>query len=244
MTAPTLSSFCERSPAFALPAPPPAHGGYCGIKSSRGFTLLEIMIALSLTAMLLTMLTAGMYGVIRDWDNNAEGLENSLDETVALLQLERALQGAFPHSFRDPDTLARQVFFVGEPDSLSWVSTVSPQRAPGLTAWRLYDEPGTGVFLQLAPALSDNPLQRLEDAEPRLLLADYSLEFNYLFEDLEFARRWRDTWDGGELLALPMAVHIVLQPTARNARNDELDIVASVRAVEHRNLTPNTGLLQ
>jgi len=202
------------------------------------------MIALSLTAMLMTMLTAGMYGVIRDWDNNAQGLENSLDETVALLQLERALQGAFPHSYRDPDTLARHVFFVGEPDSLSWVSTVSPQRSPGLTAWRLYDEPGTGVFLQLAPALSDNPQQRLEDAEPRLLLADYTLEFNYLFEDLELARRWRDTWAGDELLALPMAVHIVLQPSNTNARNDALDVVAPIRTVEHRNLTPNTGLLQ
>lgn len=211
---------------------------------SRGFTLLEIIIALSLTAMLLTMLTAGMYGVVRDWDNNAEGLEKSLDETVALLQLERALQGAFPHSYRDPDTLARHVFFTGEPASLSWVSTVSPQRNAGLTAWRLYDEPGTGVYLQLAPALSDNPQQRLDDAEPRLLLADYSVEFSYLFEDLQSARRWRDTWAGDELIALPMAVHILLRPDADSARSDEINVIAPIRTVQHRNLAPNTGLLQ
>lgn len=214
----------------------PGHG--------RGFTLLEIMIALSLTAMLLTMLTAGMYGVIRDWDNNAQGLEDTLDETVAILQLERALQGAFPHSYRDPDTLARHVFFAGEASALSWVSTVSPQRDAGLTAWRLYDEPGTGVFLQLAPALSDNPQQRLQDAEPRLLLADYSLEFRYLFEDLEFERRWRDEWDGTELMALPMAVHILLRPARVSGATEDLDVVAPIRTVEHRNLTPSTGLLQ
>ncbi|HDZ08714.1 prepilin-type N-terminal cleavage/methylation domain-containing protein [Pseudohongiella sp.] len=211
---------------------------------SQGFTLLEIMIALSLTAMLLTMLTAGMYGVVRDWDNNAEGLERSLDETVALLQLERALQGAFPHSYRDTDTLARHVFFTGEPEALSWVSTVSPQRNAGLTAWRLYDEPGTGVYLQLAPALSDNPQQRLQDAEPRLLLADYTVEFNYLFEDLEFARRWRDTWAGDELTALPMAVHILLRPDADSARSEEINVIAPIRTVEHRSLAPTTGLLQ
>tara|TARA_R100001039_G_C1852328_1_gene113107 strand:+ start:54 stop:689 length:636 start_codon:yes stop_codon:yes gene_type:complete len=210
----------------------------------RGFTLLEIMIALSLTAMLLTMLTAGMYGVIRDWDNNAQGLEETLDETVAILQLERALQGAFPHSYRDPETLARHIFFAGEPTALSWVSTVSPQRNAGLTAWRLYDEPGTGVFLHLAPALSDNPQQRLADAEPRLLLADYTLEFRYLFEDLDFERRWRDNWDGTELLALPMAVHILLRPTRDSGLTDALDVVAPIRTVEHRNLTPNTGMLQ
>ena len=125
---------------------PPASG------RSRGFTLLEIMIALSLTAMLLTMLTAGMYGVIRDWDNNAQGLEETLDEAVAILQLERALQGAFPHSYREADTLARHVFFAGESTALSWVSTVSPQRDAGLTAWRLYDEAGAGIYLQLTVA--------------------------------------------------------------------------------------------
>ncbi len=217
---------------------PPASG------RSRGFTLLEIMIALSLTAMLLTMLTAGMYGVIRDWDNNAQGLEETLDEAVAILQLERALQGAFPHSYRDADTLARHVFFAGESTALSWVSTVSPQRDAGLTAWRLYDEPGAGIYLQLAPALSDNPQQRLEVAEPRLLLTDYTLEFNYLFEDLEFARRWRDSWDGAELMALPMAVHIKLRPTRGSGLTEELDVVAPIRTVEHRNLTPNTGMLQ
>lgn len=210
----------------------------------HGFTLLEIMIALSLTAMLMTMLTAGMYGVIRDWDNNAQGLEATLDETVAILQLERALQGAFPHSYRDPDTLARQVYFAGDLASLSWVSTVSPQRSGGLTAWRLYDEPGEGVYLQLAPALSDNPQQRLDDAEPRLLLADYTLEFSYLFEDLDFERRWRDSWDGAELMALPMAVHIHLRPTRDSALTEELDVIAPIRTVEHRNLTPNTGMLQ
>lgn len=218
--------------------------GLSAVGKSQGFTLLEIILALSLTAMLLTMLTAGMYGVVRDWDNNAEGLERSLDETVAVLQLERALQGAFPHSYRDPDTQARFIFFAGERETLSWVSTVSPQRSAGLTAWRLYDEPGTGVYLQLAPALSDNPQQRLDAAEPRLLLADYSLEFSYLFEDLQFERRWRDSWAGDELAALPLAVHILLRPSGDGIRTDAFDIVVPVRTTQHRSLTPNTGLLQ
>src|SRR5690606_23660518 len=94
-------------------------------RRAGGFTLLEILIALALTATLLTMLTAGVYGVVRDWDNNAAGLENSLEEAVALLQLERALHGAFPHSYRDMETLGYHVYFDGQADQLSWVSTVS-----------------------------------------------------------------------------------------------------------------------
>lgn len=209
---------------------------------SYGFTLLEVLLALALTATLLTMLTAGVYGVIRDWDNNAEGLETSLDETIAMLQIERALLGAFPHSYRDPNTLGRHVYFDGQRQELGWVSSVSPQRSPGLTAWRLYAVAGEGVYLQLAPALSDHPGQRLQAAEPVLLLENYSLEFNYLYEDLNFNRRWRDDWPGTDLQSLPMAVHVRLTP-GRGSTLPERDIVAPVMATEHRALRPQLELL-
>lgn len=214
-----------------------------------GFTLLEILIALSLTAMLLTMLTAGVYGVIRDWDNNAAGLEKTLDQTVAILQLERALQGAFPHSYRDLETLGRHVYFEGEPDQLSWVSSVSPQRNAGLTAWRIYSEPDTGVVLQLAPALSDHPGERLNEAEAILLLPGYELEIQYLYEDLDFQRRWRDEWSGMDLQSLPMAVHVRLTTTDRSTpagsgdNNGPVDIVAPVLSTQHRSIQPTQELL-
>jgi general secretion pathway protein J len=191
---------------------------------------------------LLTMLTAGVYGVVRDWDDNAGGLETTLDETIAVLQIERALLGAFPHSYRDPSTLARHVYFDGQRQELGWVSSVSPQRSSGLTAWRLYAVSGEGVYLQLAPALSDHPGQRLLAAESVLLLENYSLEFNYLYEDLNFNRRWRNDWPGKDLQALPMAVHVRLIP-GRSSSLPERDIVAPVMATEHRSLRPQLELL-
>ncbi|MDP2283569.1 MAG: prepilin-type N-terminal cleavage/methylation domain-containing protein [Pseudohongiella sp.] len=210
----------------------------------RGFTLLEILIALSLTAMLLSMLTAGVYGVVRDWDNNAEGLERTLDQSTAVLQLERALQGAFPHSYRNIETLGREVFFDGQDDELAWVSSVSPQRNPGLTAWRLYSVSGEGVYLQLAPALSDYPGARLLDAEPILLISGYRAEFRYLFEDLQFERRWREEWDGATLQSLPMAVHIRLSRTDDGDRNNGIDVIAPILSTQHRTIQPTQGMLQ
>jgi general secretion pathway protein J len=205
-------------------------------RHSQGFTLLEIILALSLTAMLLSMLTAGVYGVVRDWDNNAERLEQDLEQTIAILQLERALQGAFAHSYRDMRTLARHVFFTGESDELSWVSTVSPQRTGGLTAWRLYST-REGTFLQLAPALSDEPSDRLQEAAPRLLFADYRAEFQYLYEDLQFQRRWRSDWPGPVFNLLPLAVHVRLVPID-DEMAEPLDIIAPLMAREHRSLRP------
>lgn len=227
--------------------PPSSHGSFAA--QSLGFTLLEILIALSLTAMLLAMLTAGVYGVIRDWDNNAEGLENTLDQTVAILQLERALQGAFPHSYRDPDTLGRHVYFEGERHRLAWVSSVSPQRNPGLTAWQIYSDSDDSIMLQLAPALSDHPGDRLNNAEPIRLLDGYTLEIQYLYEDLQFERRWRDEWPGMELQSLPMAVHISLTPVNRSSRGrveeqaEPIDVVAPIASTQHRSIQPTQEFL-
>lgn len=224
--------------------PNPVHSRRVNVARSAGFTLLEILIALSLTAMLLTMLTAGVYGVVRDWDNNAAALENTLEESVAVLQLERALQGAFPHSYRDPETLGRHVYFDGEDNRLSWVSTVSPQRASGLTAWRIHAERDEGLVLQLAPALSDNPTVRLDEANPVVVMAGYDLQIRYLFETAEFERQWRDEWNGSELQSLPLAVHIKLQPFDRNSESPALDIVAPIMATQHRSIQPVQDFLQ
>jgi len=219
-----------------------------GINRQRGFTLLELLLALGLTAMLLTMLSAGVYAVVRDWDNNHEGLEATLEKTIGLLQIERALLGAFPHSFRDQRTLGRLIYFDGEPNRLSWVSTVSPQRDTGLSAWRLYTVAGEGVYLQLAPALSDDPGQRLEAATPTLLLPGYAAEFRYLFEDGDETRNWRRDWDGEDALSLPLAVHVQLTPMDRNRggasergtfERETFEIVAGIRATTHRSISPN-----
>ena len=139
----------------------------------RGFTLIEVLLALALTALLLTLLSTGMYVVARDWNENTERLDAKLDESLAILQIERALIAAFPHSFNSTETLLREVYFDGEDDRLSWVSTVSPQRLAGLTAWSIdavSDEGiGEGIGVRTAPAFSDDPSARLDNVETRII---------------------------------------------------------------------------
>ncbi|MES3006546.1 MAG: prepilin-type N-terminal cleavage/methylation domain-containing protein [Pseudomonadota bacterium] len=209
------------------------------IRSQQGFTLIEVILSLALTAMLLGLLSTGMYTVMNDWENDTSALDASLDETVAILQLERALQGAFPHSYRNPETLGRYVYFNGEDETLSWVSTVSPQRRGGLTAWYLESVDGEGVYLRLAPAMSDNPLPRLEETEPVLLLENYTARFSFLYEELDFSKRWREDWPGEELHVLPLAVHVLLTPLDSASRDEPLNIIARIRANEHRELRPS-----
>ena len=210
-----------------------------------GFTLVEIILSLGLTALLLGLLSSGVYIVADDWNRNTDVLDESLDQALAVLQIDRALQGAFPHSYTNFDTLGREIYFHGEDDTLSFVSTISPQRSPGLTVWQMYSVADEGVYLNLVPAFSDNPTQRLSESEPLLVLENYTAEFSYLYQDLNENRLWIDEWLGEEELSLPLAVYVRFVPE-RDVEdvNEELEIVARIKNNQHRSIRPttNTGL--
>jgi general secretion pathway protein J len=210
-----------------------------------GFTLVEIILSLGLTALLLGLLSSGVYIVADDWNRNSDVLDRGLDQALAVLQIDRALQGAFPHSYTNFDTLGREIYFHGEDDYLSFVSAVSPQRSPGLTVWEMYSVANEGVYLSLVPAFSDNPTQRLSESEPLLVLENYTAEFSYLYQDLNENRLWIDEWLGEEQLSLPLAVYVRFVPE-RDVEdvNEELEIVARIKNNQHRSIRPttNTGL--
>ena len=215
-------------------------------KAQRGFTLIEVLLALSLTALLMTLLSTGMYVVARDWNDNTERLDAKLDESLAILQIERALIAAFPHSFNSTETLLREVYFDGEDNRLRWVSTVSPQRLPGLTAWSIEVVPGggigggigEGIGVRTAPAFSDDPTARLDNVEPRIILPGYDLEISYLREPNALTREWTDEWLGSEQGALPLAVHILFRATG--AEGSDYDLIAPIKAWRHRSIMPNS----
>ncbi|MDX1491392.1 MAG: prepilin-type N-terminal cleavage/methylation domain-containing protein [Pseudohongiellaceae bacterium] len=210
------------------------------LPTQQGFTLIEIILALALTALLLSLLSAGTYAVMSDWDRDSKVLDERLDETIALLQIERAIKGAFAHSYRDESSLGRYIYFEGDDDVLRWVSTVSPQRDSGLMAWQLESRGDEGVYVSLAPALSDSPEQRLEDAEATVLLPNYQASFSYLYEELDFRKEWRDEWLGSEQNALPLAVYILLEPI-NGSQREPIELVAQIKANTHRSIRATTS---
>jgi general secretion pathway protein J len=210
---------------------------YCR-KHSQGFTLLEIMVSMTLTAMLLGMLSAGLYSVVNDWQRETSVLDETLDESLVLLQIERALFAAFPHSFIDRERLSRLVYFYGEENEVRWVSAVSPQRRTGLTAWRLTSTVDDGISLTLTPAYSDNPDIRFDELTPTIILPGYTAEFRYLVQRNEEEKEWLDEWQGAEMQSLPIAVHIVFTPIDSDLEEDVLEVVAAIRNWQHEDIQP------
>ncbi len=207
------------------------------INATRGFTLLELMLSMALTALLLGMLSAGVYAVVNDWQDETSELDATLDKTLVVLQIERALLAAFPHTYIDPERLSTHVYFIGNDTSLTFVSAVSPQRRVGLTAWRLQSD-DDGLTLTLTPAFAGNPDARLETQEPITLLPGYRATFRYLLQRNPDEKEWLDEWDGAEQQSLPLAVHVLLSPLDDDLEEADLEIVAPIRAWQHFEIQP------
>lgn len=203
---------------------------------ARGFTLLELILAMALTALLLGMLSAGVATVVNDWQDETGALDATFDKTLVVLQIERALLAAFPHTYIGED-LSPHVYFEGDDDALDFVSAVSPQRSPGLTAWRLYSG-NEGLMLKLTPAFAGSPDARLEALDPVVLLPGYRATFSYLLQRNQEEKEWRDDWTGDDRQSLPLAVHVVLTPMDEDLEEPELEIVAPIRAWRHVELEP------
>jgi general secretion pathway protein J len=202
----------------------------------RGFTLLELILALSLTGLLLGMLSAGVYTVVSDWRRETTTLDDTLDKSLVLLQVERALLAAVPHSYIDLERVSRFIYFEGSEHELRFVSMVSPQRRTGLTAWRLLSDRGDGVQLALTPAYSDNPDDRFETLDLQRLLPGYEVQFRYLVQRNPQRKEWLDTWIGRDMQSLPLAVLVRFVPL--DDQETALEIVAPIRAWRHDQIDP------
>jgi general secretion pathway protein J len=208
--------------------------------TAKGFSLIELLIALTLSTMVMLMLSMGMSFVLNEWTRSSNRLETSIDKVLVLLQIERALQGAYPHLYRDVEENKDYIFFEGDEEQISWVSTVSPGRKPGLTAWQLLpSEEKDGLEIRIVPAFAGDPTERLEEyATSTTVLEAYSVSFEYLYidEKLKDDTKWLKEWSAKTLQSLPYAVRVSLESEDDTA--DSIEIIAMIQAHQHPKLKP------
>jgi general secretion pathway protein J len=186
---------------------------------ARGFTLVELLIALAIVGALVAIAFGGLRVAVASWRQGEDRAESHQHVRSVAFLLGRAVSGAYPYRAsrgQGPDPV---VLFAGTETRVEFVTLAAP--FPGaipvaFTAIVLSvddgGEPGLVVRQRALP-------NRAPFSEAAIVYRDPSvttLKLAYLDEG-----GWKDTWDGAEAKGTPRAVKVTIA-TALNGRTEEL----------------------
>jgi general secretion pathway protein J len=199
---------------------------------SRGFTLLELMVALLLTGFLALIVYTSMSLSLRGVRRSQAVAERMQELRVGQNLLQRSLSSAIPK------TLDTMIYFMGEPREMRFF-TLLPLEAYNLGGayhWRLIlgqDEGGDGV-LAVEETRNLNWRRDPEGVEIRQIIIHHlaGLRFVYGVGREEFT-----SWDGRATMRLPEWVRVEL--TMKGLEPQVL--VIPIHAVETKSQASRTG---
>lgn len=184
-----------------------------GRQSSRGFTLIEVVLALSIFA----LIGAVLYGAFSLSHSAVEKSQASFEGNQKLRSFTELLgsyiRSAYPYRQSAQD---RTVFFDGQEEHLTFVSSISlAMGGRGMAKIRIAWERGEQ---------GEGPIQLEEEVPVRFSMSEDGAAGGILndvvvqerVKELRFAyldpksedELWEERWDGSEKLALPRAVRL------------------------------------
>jgi general secretion pathway protein J len=193
----------------------------------RGFTLVEVLLALSIGAALLVIMFGGVRAGLAAW-SRGEARAIALEHGRSLEQLlGQAVRGMYPYRGTLIKDTAVGIIFDGQPDRLTFVTVSPPIAAPIPIAFSAVTVSRDDQGLSMRQLVLPN-FERIDRLAP--ILVDSSVigvRFRYLGED----EAWKDRWDVSKEDSLPRAVEIQLVTADGNRRAEQPPFVVPVRVL-------------
>lgn len=183
----------------------------------RGFTLLEMVIGITLLGFILVLLYGGLRLGTRSWDAGEKSVDASSRQAVVGEFLRRQLVLVYPLRWKKDGT-QEVIAFAGETDALYFAAPISARLgAGGINLLALdADKKGGESALRLrwrAPDPEDKAFEFAEESkqEAALVRDIGALEFAYFGSDTQDAEpAWHDTWHSETYL--PQIIRLRLKP--------------------------------
>ena len=169
----------------------------------RGFTLIEVLMVLAITALILTLLGQGMRLGMRGTDSFRRGVQTQQD----MIPVEQALRRLFEHA--DPGVYPNPPLFVATPSSVTF-TTALPDPATGSVrnADIRLEVSGKRLVLWWTPHARGIPF----GAQPRpdqTVLLESVLRMDIAYAGKAAPAGWRSVWTDAHL---PLLVRVTLTP--------------------------------
>jgi type II secretory pathway pseudopilin PulG len=184
------------------------------LKNNRGFTLLELLIAITLSILILVVLGAAMR---LGYKSQAKGTERSeVTQKVRILEDRIAwlIRGAYPYYLKKTDE--KKIFFDGKSDRVGFVTSsidshgTGPEDLAGLKWVSIFTDSDGLKIREKVFFLEDV----FDDSKGKVYLLDpevrkIQFEFFEIKED-EKQGDWISEWDPGDKETIPSAVKVTM----------------------------------
>ena len=197
-------------------------------RRDRGFTLIEMLLALSIGAALLVVMFGGVRVGLAAW-SRGEARAMALEHGRSLEQvLGRAVAGTYPYRAAPAEGAPVRILFDGQPDRFIFV-TVSPSiPAPVPIAFTAVsvsrDDQGLAVRQLALPNF-----ESLDRVAPVLVDSTViAVRFRYLGEEPD---AWKDRWDMTKEDSLPRAVEILLATAVGSRAVEHPPLIVPIRTL-------------
>jgi general secretion pathway protein J len=171
------------------------------MRSQRGFTLIELVVAVALLGTMMVLMYSGLTFSLRGWDAGAANGQRIADRRIGENFLRRELSEIFPMRWKDPMVL--RLAFEGETQRVRFVSSrPADVTGGGLSLVGLGVEAGADSrdrSLVMRRAMPDDDAKDfgpLDSAKGTVILAGVdSVAFSYFGSENDFTDpKWSDTW--------------------------------------------------
>ena len=199
------------------------------MRHARGFTLLELLIALAIVGLLLTIAFSGLRVAMAAWTRGEDRAEAHQHIRALAFTMARALGAAYPYRAAKSDTPEVVMLFNGAEQKLEFVTQAAPlplQAPIAFTAVVISLESGeeTGLILRERALPNRDPFTKGE-----IVMRDpavTSLSFKFQNDDGD----WVDTWDGQDMKAIPRGIQLTLGATLNGRIHTLPPITVTVRS--------------
>lgn len=211
--------------------------------SDGGFTLLEVLLAVFIGAIVLTVLYASFFQIVKAKERIEEELELYHEARVVMSKMTKDLVTAFPRGLVNSDsTNITLPFFLGVREGdFSSLSFTALSRTPGQDS-KESDQTEISYFLEPIPDTDlyalirrDNPTIENEDAGTQYPISERVAGFNLSYlttaDSGNGTGEFTNEWNSNETTTIPKAVNIELilrNPRGENITFSTLVVIPSV----------------
>jgi general secretion pathway protein J len=177
-------------------------------RDGRGFTLVEVILAVSIVAVIVLLATASLRVGLRAWETGQRRADLQQESRALVDLVTESLAGAFPYQGRVGLSPDRVVLFEGEAEEVRFVTNAPPLTLDAPAA------PFHAVILGRKDKSGLRIVERLVPAEepfgpgPERVLSESVTRFTLAYRDE--GGEWQEKWIGREAGGLPTAIRLEL----------------------------------